>query len=180
MSQKDYIPSQVESEALAELLADTRPTALISEVKECHVLLIGLQIAYKHPNVSEPMRVVWRKVGHKIQKELVLLYPALADFLKNAWQSQDELTPDPEVMETLQELIRDKDLLSIETQLNQVFMCINAIQLVLIHPELDELMRAWLKHIADELLSLVTGFYPEVSKIMTLGFDRDYDKDFGD
>ena len=76
---------------LEKLMADDRLVALSISVADLWIVVTTLQLAWRHPGLSQPMKQQIEDFTRQISTPLLLLHPEMRNLLEKGWQEEHDV-----------------------------------------------------------------------------------------
>lgn len=152
------------------MLTDRTPAPLSMQVFHAWTLHAALQVAIKHPAVSQSQKTIWRDTMWLLKKAIVARYPETRAAFKSGVRA--------EAFEILTaNAMADKTPLQIELTVAKVWFLVAALQLVDRHSRVVPDTKRRLRSLGGEFQQYLEDLYPDATVILNMGWDSAYDKE---
>lgn len=161
-----------ELEQAGRILRDPAPMPLKLSPQDVCLTLSGIQLAYRNQALSEETRMLFRKLGEKIELALTPIDPNVKHLFAPAWLGQSMAD-----MGSLLNIMRHPQDVILEFSVGNVWLLISAFQLCIRHPMLPPSTNRVYQQMGRQMQSAIVGnFYPEAAAIIEHGWNPDYDE----
>lgn len=75
-------------DATAKVMSDKTPLSLTIQIRDAWLLVSGLQLATRHPMVTEPMKGLLETIARQFQGVIVKAHPEAQPLLEMGWDSE--------------------------------------------------------------------------------------------
>jgi len=82
MNEQEYL------EISAPIMRDKRPLSVNIQIRDAWILVGGLQLATRHPELTEPMKSMLGVIARHFQGAITRLYPEAQPLLEMGWDSE--------------------------------------------------------------------------------------------
>lgn len=69
------------------VMSDDTEIETVIDIKQAWVLVSGLQLLCRHPEVSEQMKTIWTHTGRQLQEAIVTLHPEAEELIEMGWNT---------------------------------------------------------------------------------------------
>lgn len=69
------------------VMSDDTEIETTIDIKQAWVLVSGLQLLCRHPEVSQTMKDIWTHTGRQFQEAIVTLHPDTEELLEMGWNT---------------------------------------------------------------------------------------------
>lgn len=77
---KDYVLT-------ARVMQDEKPVNLTINLGSAWILVTGIQLATRHPDINEPMKAMLTAVARQFQDVIIEVHPEVEDLLERGWDA---------------------------------------------------------------------------------------------
>ena len=74
-------------EITKKVMSDDTPLPVMIDIMQAWLLVSGLQLLIKHPDVSQQMKDVWEHTARQFQEAIVELHPEAKELIEMGWNT---------------------------------------------------------------------------------------------
>lgn len=78
---------QADIATVAAVMSDATPLPVIINITQAWLLISGLQLACRHPGVSNYTKTQWELIGRQFHDSITMLHPEADSLLERGWDA---------------------------------------------------------------------------------------------